>query len=163
MSSPAEKFKNASWGRRFAWLGGALVVLFVLIQFVPYGHDRSNPPVQSSPDWQANAEQLFTDSGCADCHSNLSNWRWYDKVAPASWLVQSDIDGGRSVFNVSEWNNQPQPELGEIREVIESGEMPPLQYKIAHPNGRLSDSEKQQLIDAMTATYEKSPPSQIGG
>ena len=159
MSSPVEKFKNASWGRRFVWLGIAVVGLLVVIQLVPYGRDHSNPPVASTPQWQGkNTQQLFSTS-CGDCHSNLTDWRWYSNVAPASWLVQQDVDEGRSTFNVSEWDSQPQPDLDEIDEVISSGEMPPLKYTVIHGDAKLSDAEKQQLIDGLTATYAQSPPA----
>jgi hypothetical protein len=36
--------------------------------------------------------------------------------------------------------------------------MPPSKYTILHPNAKLSDSEKQALIDGLTATYAADPP-----
>lgn len=42
---------------------------------------------------------------------------------------------------------------GEIVEVIEEGEMPLPSYLIAHPEARLTDAEKQQLIDGFKATF----------
>ena len=64
----------------------------------------SNPPVTQEPKWDsARTRQLAADS-CFDCHSNLTKWRWYSNVAPMSWLVQSDVDGGRAALNFSEWD-----------------------------------------------------------
>jgi mono/diheme cytochrome c family protein len=134
--------------------------VFLLIQLVPYGRNHTNPPVTASPKWQgAQTEQLFS-SSCADCHSNLTDWWWASKIAPASWLIQSDVDEGRSVMNVSNWD-QPQPELDELVEQINEGEMPPSKYTILHPNAKLSDSEKQALVDGLTATYAADPPGGI--
>ena len=36
----------------FVWVAG-LVVLGVLIQFVPYGYDHTNPPVMQEPQWDS--------------------------------------------------------------------------------------------------------------
>ena len=152
-----QKFRDASWKRRFAWLAGGLIVLFGLIQLVPFGRSHTNPPVTQAavfPDSQS--RQIFTDS-CADCHSNLTEWPWYSNVAPMSWLVQNHVDEGRSKFNVSEWN-RPQPELSEVIEQIRSGEMPPWNYTLIHRNADLTAAEKRRLIASLSDIYAKSPP-----
>jgi mono/diheme cytochrome c family protein len=136
-----------------------LVALLVVIQLVPYGRDHSNPPATKQVTFASSeAQQVFTDA-CSDCHSNLTKWWWYSNIAPASWLIQSDVEGGRQRMNLSEWDRQ-QPPLGEIVDVIAKGEMPPLKYKIApnHANARLSDKEKQILQDAFKEVYAKDPP-----
>jgi mono/diheme cytochrome c family protein len=97
-------------------------------------------------------------SSCGDCHSNMTDWRWYSNVAPASWLVQNDVDGGRSRFDVSEWDQAPQPDLSEVRDKVTSGDMPPWQYTLAHPSKKLSTAERQQLVDGLERLYEKDPP-----
>ena len=137
--------------------------VLLLMQLIPYGRDHSNPPVtQAALFTDAKARQLVADS-CNDCHSNLTKWPWYTNVAHAAWLVQRDVDGGREVMNLSEWD-KPQPELGEIEGAIRGGAMPPLKYKVMpnHSGARLSDSEKQTLIDAFRRLYLTQPPA-IGG
>jgi len=44
---------------------------------------------------------------CYDCHSNETNLRWYDNVAPAYWLVVRDVRAGRSRLNFSELASAP--------------------------------------------------------
>ena len=150
--------KSASWGRRFLWLGIVLAGLFVLIQLVPYGRDHANPPVQVQAKIAApEARQLWADS-CADCHRNLPKWPGYSNVAPVSWRLQSHVEGGREEMNISEWENA-QPPIGEVREVIESGEMPTWDYALMH--GGLSDAEKKVLIAGLTETYRNDPPGSI--
>jgi hypothetical protein len=134
-----------------------LFALLVLIQFVPYGHSQSNPPVTRAVKWNSPETARLFASACQDCHSNLSNWRWYDKIAPGSWLVQNDIDGGRRRLNVSEWD-KPQPDVAEVVRVIQSGKMPPLQYKMIHPSSKLSPQERDALAAGFEATYRKDPP-----
>lgn len=134
-----------------------LVALFFLIQLVPYGHSHDNPPVTQAVNWDSpRTEQLFTDA-CGACHSNLTDWPWDSYVAPASWLVQRDVDEGRGILNVSEWD-RPQAGAEEAGEAVTEGEMPPLQYKIMHSSARLSDSEKQELADGLTRTFQQDPP-----
>lgn len=144
-----------------SWIRITLLVVvgsFVLIQFVPYGHSHSNPPVTRALTFDSpQTQQLFTDA-CGACHSNLTDWPVDSNVAPASWLVQHDVEEGRSTFNVSEWDRTHQPEVNEIAENITGGEMPPLQYKIMHSGARLSDAEKQQLADGLTRSIQRDPP-----
>jgi hypothetical protein len=134
-----------------------LVVLLALIQLVPYGHSSTNPAVTRQVHWDSPRTAALFKSACQDCHSNLSSWRWYDKIAPASWLVEHDIQDGRRRLNVSEWN-RGQPDLEEVLRVIRGGGMPPLQYKLAHSGARLSQQQRDQLARGMAATYKQDPP-----
>jgi len=134
-----------------------LVALFLVIQLVPYGRDHANPPVTRQARFDsARTEQLFTDS-CNACHSNLTSWPPESVIAPFSWLIQHDVDDGRGVLNLSEWNGF-QPAAGRVAEAISGGEMPPLQYTLLHPGARLSGSDKQELIDGLASTFQQDPP-----
>ena len=155
------RVKEASWKRRCLWLGVAVIAIFLLIQLVPYGRDHTNPPVLAEARIaDPEAQQIWRDS-CADCHSNLTTWPWYSNIAPVSWLVQDHVDEGRTKLNFSEWQTMAQPDIGEIREQIESGEMPPWNYTMIH--GSMSDKEKQVLVDALANTYRNDPPASIKG
>jgi mono/diheme cytochrome c family protein len=130
---------------------------FLLIQLVPYGHSHSNPPVTQAAKFDsARTEQLVNDA-CGACHSNLTSWPPESNVAPFSWLIQHDVDEGRSRLNFSEWE-RAQPDVNQLINAISGGEMPPLQYKLLHPASRLSDSEKAALIAGLRSTYEADPP-----
>jgi hypothetical protein len=69
-----------------------------------------------------------------------------------SWLVYRDVVNGRNKLNWSEWDRE-QEEAGEAAETVEEGEMPPWQYTLAHPEARLSDAEKEELIRGLEATF----------
>ena len=136
-----------------------LAALLRLIQLVPYGRDHANPPATKQATFAAPGGQQLFDGACADCHSNQTKWLWYANVAPGSWLVQNDVDGGRSSLNLSEWD-KPQPELDEIVETIDGGEMPPWQYRLApnHSEARMSAAEKRKLIEAFRQLYRTDSP-----
>lgn len=124
-----------------------LAIGFVFLQFIPYGQNHTNPPVIQEPAWDSPDTRALAKRACFDCHSNETVWPWYSKIAPVSWLVQRDVDEGREKINFSEWNRKDDFEdLDEVGEVIEEGEMPPLTYYPTHPEARLTDAEKQQLI-----------------
>lgn len=148
--------------RALKWSALGVVAFLLLIQVVPYGHAHSNPPVTRVAKWPPGPGQEIAEAGCYDCHSNLTKWRWYSNVAPASWLVTHDVEDGRGVLDFSEWD-RPQPDAGELVEKVESGEMPPLQYKLAHGVARLSAAEKKQLAAAITRLYATDPPPSGGG
>lgn len=125
----------------------AAVVVFVLIQLIPFGHDHNNPATVSEPAWVNPQARALAKEHCFQCHSNETEWPWYSNIAPASWLVSFDVMEGRDKFNFSDWKNNP-GELDEITEVIQEGEMPPLQYWVFHPSSHLNDQQKQELIKA---------------
>jgi mono/diheme cytochrome c family protein len=135
---------------------------FLLIQVVPYGRSHANPPVTRAARWPAGPGKQIAEQSCYDCHSNLTTWRWYSNVAPASWLVQHDVEDGRGVLDFSEWD-KGQPDLGEVSEQVSSGEMPPFKYTLIHPSASLSSSEKSQLVSALSRLYATDPPPPGGG
>jgi hypothetical protein len=123
---------------------GALVAVFVLIQFVPYGRDHTNPPVTNAFRWTSPEAKAIARRACYDCHSNHTRWWWAVDVAPFSWLAQHDISGGRARLNFSEWSGTlTTPALQNALE----NTMPPVQFTLLHPNARLTAAEKQVLLD----------------
>ncbi|MCA9970854.1 MAG: heme-binding domain-containing protein [Anaerolineales bacterium] len=137
------------WG-----IAGAVIGL-LLIQLVPYGRTHENPPVLGEPNWNSPETRALAQRACYDCHSNEVDWTpWYTNVAPASWLVQRDVEEGREHLNFSEWDQGGRPrELEEVVEVIAEGEMPPLQYLVAHPEARLSDAEQAALMRGLQNSF----------
>jgi hypothetical protein len=127
------------------------LVLFGLIQLIPFGKDHTNPPVVSEPNWNSPQTRQMAKDYCFQCHSNETQWPWYSNVAPASWLLAFDVMNGRSRFNFSDWKKNPAG-AGELAEVIQSGEMPPIQYTLFHPSSVLNDQQKQDFIQGLQAT-----------
>ncbi len=140
----------------YALLG--LAALFILIQLVPYGRQHTNPPVVQEPQWASPQAREVARRACFDCHSNETVWPWYSHIAPVSWLVQHDVDEGRSRLNFSDWNGAVHGERGEageaaeeIGKVLKRGEMPPAVYLIQHPSAKLSEADKQTLLNGLVA------------
>lgn len=130
-----------------AWIVGVLAVM----QLVPYGRTHSNPPSIEEPRWDSPRTRELAVRACFDCHSNETRWPWYADVAPLSWVVQRDVEAARSVLNFSEWNitYELAPYSGES---ATTGNMPPVKYRMAHPEADLNEQERLELgrgLDAM--------------
>jgi hypothetical protein len=126
-------------------------IVFIAMQLVPYGHAHTNPPVTGEPQWDSLQTRELAKRACFDCHSNETVWPWYSNIAPVSWLIQHDLDEGRSRMNFSQWN-LPQRETRGAARQVERGEMPPPQYLPLHPSANLSPAEKQALIQGLSAS-----------
>jgi len=137
---------------------GALV-LFGLLQLVPYGWSHPNPPVTEAATWPDAESEALARAACYDCHSNETEWPAYSYVAPMSWLVRRDVEMGRDELNLSELDQDGAHELGDAAETIEEGSMPPRQYLLLHPNARLSVEEEQRLM----AAFEQLDDDESGG
>ena len=129
----------------------AVVVFVIALQLVPYGHAHTNLPVQAEPRWDSPQTRELAKRACFDCHSNETVWPWYSNVAPVSWLIQKDVDEGRSRLNLSEWN-RPQREARNAARQIQRGAMPLSNYLMMHPSARLSSDEAQALIRGLNAS-----------
>lgn len=146
--------KTASFNARritVSALAGVMGLL-LLIQFIPYGRDHTNPPVIAEPAWDSPQTRALFFRACADCHSNETKWPWYSNIAPASWLITRDVMQGREEFNVSEWG-RPDNEGDDAAKLVQNGEMPPWFYLPLHPEANLSPAERQQLINGLLATF----------
>ncbi len=135
-----------------------LCALFAAIQLVPYGRGQSNPATVKEPQWDAAQTRELAKRACFDCHSNETVKPWYSTVAPVSWLIWRDIQAGRRALNFSEWQGSGQggESPTEIANEISEGEMPPFQYRLFHPASRLTEAEKKQLAEGLTATVLQS-------
>ena len=104
-------------------------------------------------------------SACYDCHSYKTKWPWYSRIAPASWLVTSDVNHGRERLNFSEWPRDF-PERAakrweDVSEELDYNEMPPAKYTLLHPEARLSAEQRKQLsqwADQEAARLKSSAP-----
>jgi len=150
---PASSLSRFGSFRRLAIGGfGALLLMLVAIQLVPYGRDHANPPVLAEPHWDSPQTRALFFRACGDCHSNQTVWPWYSNVAPVSWLIAHDTLDGRRKLNVSEWG-RPRNKGDEAAKTVRKGEMPPWFYMPLHANAQLTPEERQALIAGLTATF----------
>ena len=129
----------------------AFAALVIGAQVVPYGREHASPPVAMEPAWDSATTRQIASRACFDCHSNQTRWPAYANVAPVSWLVEYDVREGRHALNFSEWN-RAQEEAHEAPEVVMEKEMPPLMYRLLHPEARLDNAEREILARGLANT-----------
>lgn len=143
-------------GSRGLWLGlVALLLLFALIQLVPYGRAHTNPPDGTVVAFDSPRTQELAERACYDCHSNHTRWPWYSSIAPMSWRIQTHVNEGRSKLNFTAFapsSKETAEAAEEAGESVTKGEMPPADYQWAHPEARLSPAEKQALAEGLDRT-----------
>jgi hypothetical protein len=140
-----------SWKLR---LGLAVMLLLALLQLLPVplpiARVEPSQTIYSTMSVPPDVGAIFQRS-CQDCHSTLTVWPWYSHVAPVSWLLIHDVNGGRRELNLSEWGGyiprRKDRKLKEICEQVSRGEMPMWYYLIAHSQARLSDQDKKVMCD----------------
>jgi mono/diheme cytochrome c family protein len=132
---------------------GTILVLFIGIQFIPYGKNHTNPSSVAEPQWDRPKTRATFFMLCGDCHSNETTWPGYSHVAPVSWLVQHDVNEGRENLNVSMWNVQQRNKGDEAVHEYEGGDMPPWIYELPRPQTRLSVKQKEEFIGGLKATF----------
>ena len=90
-------------------------------------------------------------NSCYDCHSNNTNYLWYHKIAPVSWVVGRHIKEGKEHLNFDEWSDyntdQKKHIISDLKESIETREMPLVGYLRLHPEAVLSETDNQLLLD----------------
>jgi hypothetical protein len=164
-----------------------VVIGLVIVASVPAWFWQTNPPVVAEPAWDSPQTRELAKRACFDCHSNETNWPIYSRIAPIAYPVTIHVVEGREELNFSEWGQKQAStsaffakpvyadededeereqgeeggggEASELVEVIIEGEMPLQDYMWLHPEARLTETEKQQLIAGFQATMGQSSAS----
>lgn len=131
-----------------------LLVAFVLIQF--FRIDQTNPAVNKGMDFltiKQTPEPIASTirNACYDCHSNETKYPWYTNVQPVAWFMQNHIEEGRKHLNFSIYSTyEPKRQvrkMEEAAEMIQNGEMPLESYVLGHPEAKLTDAQKAELMN----------------
>ena len=155
--------------KKLKWIFGALVVVFALLQFT--NPARTNPPLPPGGDISATNPPspevaALLRAACYNCHSDETKWPWYSHIAPVSWLVVSDVNDGRERLNLSDWpkdSERAAKKLERMSEELDYKDMPPWQYKLVHPEARLTAAQRDQMTKWLDAEAERLKAAAGGG
>ncbi len=140
----------------------ALPVVFISIQLIPSGIPINKPEdmksiASSNQVTEPVLEQLRM--SCFDCHSNQTHFPWYSKLAPASWMLADHINEGKTKLNFSEWEDYSNREkigiLKDIKDEVESGNMPLKSYLLIHRDAKLDQEKVTALVTWADETTDK--------
>jgi len=123
-----------------------LIVCFAGMQFIR--PPLPNPPVTADLATPGPIRNILR-KACYDCHSNETDLKWFDQIAPAYWLVADHVKKGRAVLNFSELGQLPAgAQKGKLFESINqvlTGDMPLPSYQLVHTKAKLSPDDVQTL------------------
>jgi len=95
--------------------------------------------------------QAIFQNACYDCHSNNTRYPWYSFIQPGGWWMASHIKKGKTDLNFSEFGSyskrRQQSKLQSIANSITDATMPLSSYTFLHKNARLSQNEKELLLN----------------
>jgi hypothetical protein len=128
---------------------GVLQVFPAKILGIPTQDIGTNPAKRYKLDAPPEVQAILQRS-CYDCHTNETEWPFWARIAPGSWLMARDVHNGRNHLNFSEWadvdDDERHTDFETAWEQVESGAMPKWFYVYPlHMKARLSDADKSVL------------------
>ena len=146
--------------KRYYILGG-LAVLLIAAQLVPNelpAVDTSNPGDIMGSGLVSQDVSILLKNSCYSCHSNETQYPWYSRVAPSSWLVARDVRAAREELNFSMWQDYDMMEklekLDDISIEVGGGEMPLPIYTLIHPSAKLDDKQRELIVSWAESTMD---------
>lgn len=130
-----------------------ILLVFILIQFIKIEKNDSKNEINAMSTVMEIPVEVtkIIRTSCADCHSNFTNYPWYNKIAPASWLMAQHIKKGKENFNFSEWTSynidQKNHIIKNLKEVLNERAMPIKSYVLVHRELGLSENQYQILYN----------------
>lgn len=136
------------------WIKYLLIVVvlsLVVLQF--FQPEKNSQPTTEDHIFNVETipENIQTDlkNACFDCHSNQTNYLWYHKISPISFLVNKHIVDGKKDLNFSEWGKMDVFDkignLDEINTETKRKLMPLKSYTAIHPKAKLSDEQREAI------------------
>jgi hypothetical protein len=127
------------------------ILASLFVHLVPHEvSDRASAPLLPGADIPPSVAGVLSHT-CINCHSEKTQWPWYSRVAPVSWLVENDVKHAREHLNLSRWDGLQEVDqrmlLTAIATVIENHEMPPHRYVVLHPEAYLSAEDAVRVIE----------------
>jgi len=140
----------------------SIVALFIIAQF--FRPEIPSPPVTQDFTGPKEIRQILKTS-CYDCHSNETDFSWFDQINPAYPIVRSHVLKGRSFLNFSHWDKLSEKKrrlkLFDALNVIKTFNTMPLpEYTLLHPEAELSpnkiDKFEEYVLSLEKEVTEKS-------
>ena len=131
-----------------------LLAILVIIQFIRPSRNVSDTvsanditKVYTVP---ADVQEVMKVS-CNDCHSNNTKYPWYTNIQPVGWWLQHHVNEGKEHLDFSSFASytpkKQHHKLEEVVEMINDGEMPLNSYLWIHKDAKLSDAQKNSLVN----------------
>jgi len=131
-----------------------IVAILIAIQFIRPSKNQSNDALTSNISNVYPVPQdvsMILKKACNDCHSNNTVYPWYSQVQPVGWWLNNHIEEGKGELNFNEFAayriGRQYKKMEEVIDQVKKGEMPLSSYTLIHTNAKLTEEEKQKLIN----------------
>ncbi len=105
----------------------------------------------------ANVLKVLQNS-CYDCHSNNTDYPWYDNIQPVSWWLHHHIEEGKRELNFNEFSTyrirRQYKKMEEIIHEVKENKMPLSSYTLLHKEAVLNSESKSILINWAQAVMD---------
>ncbi len=129
------------------------LILVVISQFI--GPDKNDGDIATVAEFLKETKppenvQKILETTCFDCHSNHTNYPWYNNITPLNYWLNHHIEEGKEHLNFSEWNTyslkKKDHKIDELYEEVEDGEMPLKSYTWTHKEANLTQDQIQAVV-----------------
>lgn len=124
-----------------------ILILFACMQLIQT--QQVNPSLDKSLEIKSPQNiQVMFENACYACHSNQTQWPFYSKIAPFSWIISSHVNTGRKALDFTQWESydekEKQKKLKAIYRTVYAS-MPLASYVQFHGEAQLSKEQREAI------------------
>ncbi len=133
--------------------GIVLLIALIVIQFI---HPKPNASGDTANDISKkyavpDTVLAILRSSCYDCHSNHTEYPWYNNIQPVAWWLDHHVNEGKHDLNFNEFAsyriNRQYHKLEQIAKEVNEGEMPISSYTLIHRYAKLDEGQRKLVAD----------------
>ena len=133
-------------------IGLILLVVLIIAQFFGpkknVGDSGSLEPFYADTNPSDNVK-LILKNACLDCHSDNTNYPWYNNITPVNYWLDEHVKDGVKHLNLSKWDDysdkKKDHKLDELIEMVENKEMPLDSYTWIHDEAKLTEAQIEDV------------------
>ena len=132
-----------------------LLILIILLISQFFGPDKNEGNLQSldyfisETNPPENVYKILKES-CFDCHSNVTNYPWYNNITPVNFWLNEHIKDGKKHLNFSKWDSyslkKKEHKMDELHEEVAKKKMPLDSYTWTHSEANLTQAQIDEIV-----------------
>ena len=141
-------------------IGIGLVIVLVVIQFFHPERNESNIVTYdiSTKYPVSDTVKALLKASCYDCHSNHTEYPWYNNIQPVAWWLGHHIDEGKRELNFNTFSSyrigRQYHKLEKIAKEVNEGEMPINSYTLIHRYAKLDEGQRKLVSDWANSIHD---------
>ena len=135
-------------------IGWVVLLAFVVAQF--FGPEKNEGDLTSLTAFIEETNppsevRKILKTSCFDCHSDTTNYPWYNSITPVNYWLADHIKEGSKQLNFSKWSTystkRKEHKMDELHEEVGERKMPLDSYTWTHAEANLTASQIKQVVD----------------